>query len=312
MAPLGDRIVACYGLKGRRRSILFDTCIEPAVEQHVVPGLTAAGIPPERLDWVIISHSDLDHSGGNAAIRRVAPRAQLCCHALDYPLIADVETLIAQRYRCYAADHGIDESAESLAWLRANVRHTSIDTQLRGGEVFALDDDFEVEVLHVPGHSRGHIALFDRRRHVLLGQDCVLGSAVPTRDGPPAFPPTYRYVDDYLATIGRLEALQLDALLTAHYRPLMNREDVAAFLAESREFVEATEAALRNALSQAAAPLTMRQIIAKIGRRLGRWPETADEFLVWPLTGHLERLEADGLVRRARRDGVATYTFNPN
>lgn len=307
--PLGDRFVACYALRGERRTLLLDTAIDPAVASHIGPGLEQAGIPLAELSWVVNSHNDFDHSGGNAAMRASAPAALLCCHRLDHDLVSDVERLIERRYRCYAADHGIDESPDSLAWLRANVRHAPVDLQLRGGELFALDDGFQVEVLHVPGHSLGHIALYDRRQQVLLGQDCVLGGAVPTRDGKPAFPPTYRYVDEYLATIDRLESLPIDALLTAHYAPMLDARAVRSFLAETRRFVLAAEAGLLETLAASRTPLTMRDLIARLSAKLGAWPEAAGEFLVWPFTGHLERLQKRNTITRVQVDGVAAFTL---
>ncbi len=242
-------------------------------------------------------------------MRTLAPRAQFCCHLFDRPMIEDVETLVTQRYRCYAEDHGIDESPSSLSWLRENVHHVPVDLVFSGGEILVLGDEWSVEVLHLPGHSRGHIGLYDRKRRVLLGQDCVLGAAVPTRDGTPAFPPTYRYVDDYLTTIDRIADLQLDALLTAHYPVMLTPTAVEEFLFVSREFVEEADQGILEALSGAGTPLTMRELIGRLSSSLGRWPDSSGEFLVWPFSGHLERFEQNGIVTRDRSGPSVRYAL---
>jgi len=127
-------------------------------------------------------------------------------------------------------------------------------------------------------------------------------------DGSPAFPPTYRYVDTYLATIQRLQAMQPDQLMTAHY-PVYRGRDVAEFLGETRAFADQVEAALRQELTTAAEPVTMRALTGRLGPQLGQWPGEAHQFLSQPLLGHLERLERYGLIHRPQVDGGTAYVW---
>jgi len=123
----------------------------------------------------------------------------------------------------------------------------------------------------------------------------VLGDAVPHADGRPAFPPTYRYVDSYLASIGRCESLRPELLLTAHY-PTMDADAAGDFLARSRAFVEKTDAVVLGELDTAGAGgLSLRELLTKANPRLGSWPAEGTEVaLAFPVVGHLERLLANG------------------
>jgi glyoxylase-like metal-dependent hydrolase (beta-lactamase superfamily II) len=305
--PLGDRFNCVYLFHGTRSAMLFDTAIGPAITSHVAPYLTGAGIEPGRIRYVINSHCDWDHHGGNGAVRDLAPAAVLCCHELDRPLVEDAGLLFARRYDELAAD-GITEPAATRAFVAANTRQVPVDLALSGGERFFLGSGWAVELLHTPGHSRGHVSVYDPRSRTAVVGDAVLGNAVLLADGSPAFPPTYRYVDTYLATVQWLQAIGPARLLTAHY-PVCTGADVAEFLGETRAFVDRADAALREELAAATEPVTMKALTERLGPRLGQWPAEAHQFLSQPLLGHLERLERFGFVHRSRADGRTAYVW---
>src|ERR1700681_418303 len=107
-------------------------------------------------------------------------------------------------------------------------------------------------------------------------------------DGRPAFPPTYRYVESYLATISRCEALRPELLLTAHY-PTMPSDAASDFLARSRMFVEKVDEVVLDELDRAGVTgLTLHDLLARANPRLGSWPSDANEGgLGFPVVGYL-------------------------
>ena len=78
--------------------------------------------------------------------------------------------------------------------------------------------------------------------------DAVLSDAVRTADGEAAFPPTYRHVAPYRATIGALARLDPAWLLTAHY-PTMAGDEGRDFLDCSAQYTDRLEDAVRTALT---------------------------------------------------------------
>ncbi|MBI2942236.1 MAG: MBL fold metallo-hydrolase [Chloroflexi bacterium] len=306
--PLGDRVACLYLLVGDERALLVDTGIDATPRESLLPYLTAQGIRPEQIGYVLISHPDLDHLGGNASVRELIPTALFLCHDLDRWLSESIERVIQERYGEFAADHGIAESEESNAWVRANARCVSIDVGLTGGERIRLGPDWHVEVLHTPGHSRGHLSVHDPRSRSTIIADAILWNAVLTRDGAPAFPPTYRYVDTYLASLHRLQGMPIDTLLTSHY-PVYRGAAVAEFLGESRVFADRVDGALRDELRGARTTRTTRELIETLSPRLGGWPAAAASALAFPLVGHLERLLQHGLVETERHDGLIAWRW---
>ena len=308
-APLGDRFVCLYLLVGAESTLLIDTGLADMPAEVLLPYMKGAGLDKDKLKYVLISHIDFDHTGGNQAIRDLVPQAVMMCHELDRPMIDDVEVMIAKRYGAYQADHGIDETDETKAVIRESAKHVPMDLGLRGGEILHLGAGWHVEILHTPGHSRGHISLYDPRSKTMLIMDTALWNAVLTKEGQPAFPPTYRYVDTYLASIQRLAGYELDLMASSHYPVSEGAGAVAEFLGESYAFTERVEAALREVLKNAAGPMTMKDIIAVLSPKLGKWSDEAGIYLVWPLSGHIERLQLYGLLETGRRDGLITVRW---
>ncbi len=305
-APLGDRFVAMHLLVGDQAALLFDTGMDRMPYDYVLPYLDSIGVAADQVRYVVTSHADFDHTAGNASMREIAPQAIFMCHNLDQPMIEDIEVMIRDRYGEFAADHDIDETEESKAFIRAQSRHIPVDVTLSGGEKIRLGASWEVEILHTPGHSRGHLTIYDPRSNTLIICDATLWNAVLRKDGAPAFPPTYRYVDTYVASMNRFAGMQADLMLTSHY-PIYQGAGVKEFLAESRAYVDRVDQALVQAIANAANPPTMRELTEQLGPVLGEWPTPANLYLVHPLSGHLERLVQYGVVETGRRGKLMTY-----
>ncbi len=96
--PFSGRVVYCHLIVGGDRNILVDTGMAHSPERDIFPYMRRLGMPPERLDLVFIMHSDVDHQGGNDAVRATASDALFACHVLDVPWIESLEALIRGRY----------------------------------------------------------------------------------------------------------------------------------------------------------------------------------------------------------------------
>ena len=291
---LGPRPFAQYLLRGER-SLLVDTGVATTPEEVILPGLREVGLLPAELDYIVISHADVDHFGGNAAMRQAAPRAVICAHAADAPWISDRERILRERYGWYAA-HGpaADYDDATKAWLRdALGPDVPVDLELSGGERFRLGADLIVEALHLPGHSTGHLGLWDPVSRSAIVTDAVLGGGLLDNAGEVIHPPPYVLLAEYEATARRLRQLRPRRLLTAHY-PIIEGRAVDDFLAESLDFVERARAAVADVLREEG-ELTLAGLLAALNPILGPFTSMANELCA-PIRAHLDELVARGRV----------------
>lgn len=293
--PLGERVNSVYLFVGDDIA-MFDTAIDGMSEERIVPYLASIGREPAEVRWVVVSHCDVDHFGGLASAREAFPNAVACAHHLDADEMEDFAVYEDHRARGFRADHGLDETADVLAWVRSVTREGPLQQRLVGGETLQLAHDWSIDVLHVPGHSHGHLAIWDRRSSTAVVSDAVLSDAIRSATGDPLFPPTYRYVSPYRATIAALLALRPATLLTAHY-PTMTGAEAPAFLHSSARFTTVVETAVRRALT--GAPRALVDILPEINAEVASWePEGTEVALAFPVVGHLEDLWSRGALRR--------------
>lgn len=293
--PLGPRTSSLYLIVGTRTSLLFDSGVAGTIDHFVLPYLVANGLTPASIAWVVISHCDVDHSGGAGDVRRYLPNARIIAHTADADAIANYEIYEQVRARGFREPYGWDEDEDVLTWARAVTHPGAVDLRLQDEAVIDLGDR-RLDVLHLPGHTAGHLALFDSSSRSAIVSDAVLGSAVYNADGTAAFPPTYRHVPEYLTTIQRLRDLAPQQLLTAHY-PTFDAEQAVRFLDESEQFVRVLDAEVQRVLAQGSH--TLAQLLDDIDPTIGNWPrEGTAGALAFPVAGHLEDLQARGLATR--------------
>ncbi len=305
----GDRIVYCHLLVGRARSLLIDTGMSYTPDQDLLPYMASIGVNPETLDYVLITHSDVDHQGGNDLIRAAAPRARFMAHNLDIPWIETPEALVHGRYLQFMADHGIGPDVkgqqETLDVCRSNI---PMDIGIEGGEVLRLSPDWHVQLVHTPGHTWGHTGVYDPVSKTFIAAESALWNSILGKDEQPVLPPTYCYVNSYLATIERLHGMDIQMFSPAHWS-VQTGNDVKTFLDESKNYCLHVEQKLLTTLQASDQPLSLKALIARLKPDLGTWPDSQDDNLAYPFAGNLRRLEDRGLVQRGR-DGDNFVTWS--
>jgi glyoxylase-like metal-dependent hydrolase (beta-lactamase superfamily II) len=291
---LGPRPFAQYLLR-EERSLLVDTGIATTPDEVILPSFQELGLDPADLNYVLISHADVDHFGGNATVRAAAPRAIFCAHLADCDWIGDRERILRERYGWYAA-HGpdADYDTDTKDWLRnALGPDVPVDLHLVGGEVFRLGPRLSVEVLHLPGHSLGHIGLWDPSSRSAIITDATLGAGLLNNEGEVIHPPPYILLEEYEATVRRLQRLAPERLLTAHYA-VMEGAEVNRFLDESLAFVARARSAIEAAIEESD-EVTMSGLLTTLNPILGPFTSMANE-LGGPIRTHLQELVANGRI----------------
>jgi glyoxylase-like metal-dependent hydrolase (beta-lactamase superfamily II) len=307
---VGGRPLQLPLLIGSERVVLIDSGSASDPDAFILPALEALGVPAAQLGVLINTHCDFDHQGGNAAIKRAAPNVLLCCGDADRSAIESPQVIVDERYDAYRHAHAHAYTDEVKAWIFSQLGAPQpVDLTFRGGERLRLGDDWEVEIVHLPGHSHGHIGVWDRKHNVLFGGDAIHGAVYLDNQGAPALCPTYLHVQPYLATIERIESLPLEGYVGCHWPVARDRGAIQAFCAESRAFVLQAEAALIAAISNAGSTgVTLSELCASVGPSLGRWPEPINHELCYAFAGHLTDLATRDVIREHRSVTPFRYT----
>ena len=269
---LGERYVCQYLLRGSDRTLLVDTGLRDMPSTVIAPYLAELGLSLADVDDVLISHADVDHCGGNRAFRAAAPRTRFLCGEPDRGWIESNAAMMAGNYRWYEP-YGFGPSADDIAFLERELGGDApVDVGLRGAETLRLGPDWRIEVLSLPGHTPGHLGLWDARSGTAIVIDAVLGDGIYDRAGNRLIPPRYYSATDYESTIRRLRALDPSLLLTAHY-DVMERDAAREFLDRSLVFVGAVREAVRGA-----DPTDLRALTQAVDAAVGPFPSFTHEL----------------------------------
>jgi len=289
----GNRYIYQYLFVGEI-TILLDAGVATTPNSVIFPYLEKIGMSPRQLTMVIAMHADADHHGGLPALKDAHAGTLLACHREDLPLIEDPEFLYQRRYNFLAHDHGLGFGREGMVHCQEGRK---IDLALAAGETLQLAKDWKLQVWHVPGHSAGHLAIYDEKNRAAFTSDAVQANGYPTIDGKLAFGPTYYTIDGYLATIQFLEKWPIEHIFSGHW-PALHGKEVGAFLDESRKFVLTTDSLLQAYFRGHHGGITLKQILTDLGPKLGDWPTDTAAFLQFALYGHLVRLQQQGVIHQ--------------
>jgi hypothetical protein len=227
-------------------------------------------------------------------------------HQLESGDIEKPIQTLTNRYNEFA-HIGVSYSEERSRKILKNLGdECCVDIRLNGNEVFHLSPEWKVQFLYAPGHTKGHMMVYDSKHRLAIITDAILGKGVYTREGELTLCPTYRYTDMYLDTICKIEQLDVDYLLTSHFPVISGKEEIRRFIAESKEFVAVVERYILEMMNQIG-QVTLKTLIREAGQKLGNWPEERNFDLFYCLQGGLEALERKGLIRSQITEGNVVW-----
>ena len=116
--------------------------------------IRAAGIPPQRLALIVNTHYHSDHVGGNHWLQ------------MRYGV-----PIASHRWEAALINHR-DPEAGSARWLDQPIAPYHVDRALSEGEEIDVGGVM-LQVLHTPGHTLGHLALYEPAEQVLIAGDTV-------------------------------------------------------------------------------------------------------------------------------------------
>jgi glyoxylase-like metal-dependent hydrolase (beta-lactamase superfamily II) len=274
-------------LREGRSAVLIDCGTRDQAAKVIPPFLQQLDI---ELAWLIVTHPDGDHCGGTAEIKKRYPNVQIACGNADRELVESPDYLFEFRYDAYRRDHGIffeEEIAQQIKNCSSEAQPVSLT--FVGGETVCLGNDRILEIWHLPGHSRGHLGIYDRKNRTLFYGDAIQGAGYRSLSGHWALCPTYLYVDSYLQTIRIIESFPAEMIVGCHWPVFRGKDAIQKFCAESRDFVMHADRLIIDYLRREESGATMRELCEQLSKELGNWPYEVHLELANAISGHLDR-----------------------
>ncbi len=171
---------------------------------YKIQAIRNLGIDTSSIKRIIMTHTHLDHIGCLSEIQKEIPGVELWVHALEGDMLEKGQDV---------AVYGMNEfksMCQMQYGLKAGAFTFKVDKKLQGGEVLNLGN-MTWEILHIPGHSMGGIALYQRDQKVLIPGDVIYADYAIGR-----FDLYGADAAQLKASLHRLSELDVDILLPGH------------------------------------------------------------------------------------------------
>jgi glyoxylase-like metal-dependent hydrolase (beta-lactamase superfamily II) len=287
----GPRIVCQAAVVGTERTVIVDSGLPETPARLLVPFVQTVAAPREIT--LILTHPDSDHVGGTAGFSAACPKLEVAAHEADRALLGSAQRTIQGRYQAFAASDGIVFTDAARARATARLGGPFTVSRWLTGDVELFLGGVACRLVHLPGHSAGHMGVWLPESRTLIGGDAVMGRGIPKCDGELLYGPQFLDPGTYLATIDRIESLAPELLLLAHEQPLSG-EAVGAFLEASRAAVHLIEQLTLDAVADRAA--TLMEACSYVHERYGGLPEGGAADIAPSVAGILVRQERAGNV----------------
>jgi glyoxylase-like metal-dependent hydrolase (beta-lactamase superfamily II) len=315
--------VQVYLVEGDPLTLIDTGVARPESRRALETALDQLGLGIDEVRRVVLTHHHTDHMGQVQTLRDAGADLELWVHEDD---AEDVEQYSMERderievgnelFREYGVPDGLLErqAAHIRGWIAAEpplCAATRVERRLRGGDRVPFKD-FELEVIHAPGHTAGHVLLHEPRSGTLLTGDHLMGKAVPFTEsyflGPAAEPgdplgrrPRFRGLPAYLESLRGLRGRSFRRILPAHGgivdRPARAIEEAILFYSVR---IQRIERALERA-AESGGRASAWELWQALFPRLDPVAQMRTRMMM--VIGGLDELEASGRARVERGPG---------
>ncbi|WP_405226581.1 MBL fold metallo-hydrolase [Lentisalinibacter sediminis] len=206
---------------------------------HALPRLLGAlgeaGLQPEQVRYLIVTHVHLDHAGATSALAEACPDATVLAHPRAVRHIVDPEKLVSSATAVYGEAEFRRLYGRIGPVPAARIREMGDGERLKFGRR-------ELTFLHTRGHANHHFCVTDDRTNsVFTGDAFGLHYPVLQTQGPFAFPSTSPTdFDGPLArdAVQRIADLEPATVYPTHFGAVTSIEETAGQLDRHLRFAE--------------------------------------------------------------------------
>lgn len=298
------KAINSYVIKGDGRFLMIDTGMNrPECLQAMEAYIKELGVDLKRTDF-FITHLHADHLGLVSELAQDSSKVYF-----NYP---DTEIINDPNHweemAASAGMNGFPESDIEAAILkhpgrRYHARRPLPLTLLREGDRIAAGK-YVFQCVETPGHTRGHMCLYEPKEKVFFSGDHILESITPnislwTADDDP--------LRDYLQSLDKINEYDIERVLPGHRRPFDHHRRRIAELKKHHEARNEEVLSILKKGGQSAYQVASNMSWDIDCERWEDFPLPQQWFAGGEALAHLQYLQGLGRVKRELQNGKALF-----
>ncbi|WP_305350873.1 MBL fold metallo-hydrolase [Algoriphagus sp.] len=208
----GEKVILFPSLLHCRGKLYLIDCGYEETFENYLEELNRQNFSIHQIEGIIISHDDIDHLGGLGKFKDCKPSIRVLCGALEEPSVAGR----VKSERLVQAENSLESlPAEHKNWAIGfidslkSIQRFEVNKTFDDGEVF----EEEVQIVHTPGHTKGHISLFIKGSKTLIANDALVIDKGEFEIANPAFTLD---LDAALASVQKIKKLKAKKIICYH------------------------------------------------------------------------------------------------
>lgn len=301
-----------YLIEGEEGWLMVDTGWNtPEVFASLSQQLEEMRVALKDITQIVVTHIHPDHYGLAGRLKLLYD-AELAFHRVEKDFVesryVDIDGLIAEM-RQWLRFNGVppevqDNLGQASLFMKEFVVPALPDRVLDNGDIVSTGL-CHFEVIWTPGHSMGHICLYERERKVLISGDHILPTITPnislhTQSG-------LNPLGDYMHSLRKVESLAVDLVLPSHEQIFA---DLPGRIKEIKTHHEERKAVIVDILGNQ--PRTAYEVSSRVpwhtnGVSWEALPPLDRRIAVTETLAHLELLRAEEKVEKVIKEDIAFY-----
>lgn len=260
-----------------------------------------------RIKFIILTHGHPDHYGNIKDIFHNIRKIPILLHPKDNDRVLEIPKEERKEGAIFAyeylAKNGVPEDKLEIIKEQSKSYFTS-KYRIQKEDVFFQDEiqigETTLKVFQTPGHTPGHVILYDEKNGTVFAGDHVFSKGFPV---PLLFftkkEDRFQNLPAWISSLKILEQLDIKVVYPGHLEPIY---EIKAVVSKMKERVEKMKKKVYDIVSTQ--PIT----IYEIGQKL--YPNVPDEFWSFKFSeaqGYIDLLKNENLIKSSEENGKIYY-----